>query len=273
MSTTQQTARRVSRSDGYGRFTRFYETPDGGRYPSVTAILGAIAKPALVGWAAKTEREMVLRAAGDLWEDVAAVGPKMSRAAYLATLEKRLGTTKAHVKATTAAADIGSEAHSMIEWTLKQELQQHAGGEPKLQDKALWAFMAWEDWRKQANLVPLAIEQTVWSSKHGYAGTMDLYAEMDLPTGGRGRVVIDWKTGKGIYPESSLQNAAYVEALIEMGHAERPVSGLVVRLPKVETDPAFEVRFIPYEEQAALLKVFLNTLQLWRWLDGGKEAA
>jgi hypothetical protein len=263
---TTATAKRVSRADGYGRSTRFYETPDGGRYPSVTAILGAIAKPALIGWAAKTEREMVMRAAGDLWEDVPA-GQKMSRMAYMATLEQRLGKTKAHVKQMSAAADIGSEAHSMVEWTLRGELQQAAGLEPKIGEKSLWAFMAWEDWRKQANLVPIAIEQTVWSNKHGYAGTMDLYAEMDLPTGGRGRVVIDWKTGKGIYPESSLQNAAYVEALMEMGHAERPVAGMVVRLPKVETDPEFEVKFIPYEEQTPLLKVFLNVLQLWKWLD------
>lgn len=271
MATATATAKRVSRADGYGRFTRFYETPDGGRYPSVTAILGAINKPALVNWAAKTEREMVLRAAGDLWEDLPVTTPKMSKAGYLATLDGRIGKVKAHTKELAKATDIGSEAHALIEWTLRSELKQAVGPEPRISDKAQWAFMAWEDWRKQANLVPLAVEQMVWSSTHGYAGTMDLYCELDLPTGGRGRVVTDWKTGKGIYAESSLQNAAYVHALMEMGQAARPVAGLVVRLPKVESDPEFEVKFIPYEEQTPLLKTFLHTLELWRWMDGAAK--
>lgn len=268
MATTTAAARRTSRADGYGRFTRFYETPDGGRYPSVTAILGAIGKPALINWAAKTEREMVLRAAADLWDDLPVTTPKMGRTAYLATLDGRIGKTKAHVKELAKAADIGTEAHALIEWTLRSELKQAVGPEPRVSDKAQWAFMAWEDWRKQANLVPLAVEQTVWSNKYGYAGTMDLYCELDLPSGGRGRVVTDWKTGKGIYAESSLQNAAYVHAMIEMGHAERPVSGLIVRIPKVESDPDFEVKFIPAADQTPLLKVFLNVLELWKWLDG-----
>jgi hypothetical protein len=264
MATTA--ARRVSRNDGYGRFTRFYETPDGGRYPSVTAILGAINKPALVNWAAKTEREMVIRAAADLWEDVP-TAPKMTRMAYIATLDGRIGKEKAHTKALTAAADIGSQAHAMAEWTLRRELKQEAGPEPKLSDKALWAFMAWEDWRKQANLVPLAIEQMVWSNAHGYAGTLDLYAELDIPGGKRGRCLIDFKTGKAIYKEASLQISAYAEALIEMGHAERPVHGMVVRLPKVESDPNFETKFVPQEEITSHLKTFVHVLELWRWMD------
>ena len=232
----------------------------------MTAILNAINKPALINWAAKTEREMVIRAAADLWED-APETPKMSRVAFLATLDSRIGKEKAHTKALSVAADIGSQAHGMVEWTFRKELKQAVAPEPKLTDKALWAFMAWEDWRKQANLVPLAIEQMVWSSKYGYAGTLDLYAELDLPTGGRGRCLIDFKTGKAIYSEASLQISAYAEALIEMGHAERPVHGMVVRLPKLESDPHFETKFIPQEQITEHQKTFVHVLALWRWLD------
>jgi hypothetical protein len=260
------TANRVSRDDGWGRSTRFYETPDGNRLPSVTSILGVIAKPALINWAAKREREMVIAAAADLFEDLP-IGPKMSRTAYLSTLDKRIGNTKAHTKELEKAGDIGTQAHAKIEWTLRKELKLVVGEEPRLSEAAEWAFMAWEDWRKASNLVPLHIEQTVWSSRMGYAGTMDLHCEIDLPTGGRGRVVADWKTGKGIYGEALLQNAAYVEAMIEMGHAERPTHGLIVRLPKVQTDPEFEVKFIPATDHPALLKAFLNALELWRWQD------
>ena len=269
MATLSLVPKRVPRNDGYGRSTRFYECPDGGIYPSVTAVLQAIAKPALINWAAKTEREMVIRAAGDLWEDLPITTPKMGRMAFIATLDNRIGKTKAHAKELAKAADIGSEAHAYIEWSLRRELKQAVGPEPRISDKALWAFMAWQDWRKATNLVPLAIEQTVWSGKHGYAGTMDLYAETDLPTGGRGRVLVDFKTGKAIYKEASLQIAAYTEALIEMGHAERPIHGMVVRLPKIEDDPNFEVKFIPQQEITRLQKVFLHVLDTWRWMDEG----
>ena len=60
------TSTRASRDDGYGRSTRFYTLPDGETsYPSVTSILSAVNKPALVPWAAKVEREAVMGAAGN----------------------------------------------------------------------------------------------------------------------------------------------------------------------------------------------------------------
>ena len=256
---------RVTRNDGYGRSSRFYDVEDK-RLPSVTTILQAVNKPALVNWAAKTEREMVITAAADLYEDLPLAAPRMKRMAYLSTLQGRLGTTKAHAKELQKAADIGSAAHAKIEWTLRRDMGQMVGPEPVLSEKALWAFMAWEDWRKAANLSVALVEQTVYSVQHGYAGTMDWTGEIDHE-GQRLQVLGDWKTSKGIWPEMLLQNAAYVHALIEMGQATPPISGCLVRLPKVETDPAFEVRIIPADTQRALLKVFLATLDLWKWLD------
>lgn len=255
---------RVARADGYGRSTRFYEV-DGVNLPSVTSILSVIAKPALINWAAKTERELVSRVSAELLEDLPKGMGRPERIQWLSLLEQRLGKAKAHEKELTKASDIGSQAHKKIEWTLLRELKIDSGPEPALSDPAQWAFMAWEDWRKQANLVPILVEQTIYSLKHAYAGTLDLYCEIDIPTGGRGKVVVDWKTGKAIYDEALLQNVGYIEALIEMGHAERPTHGMIVRLPKVETDPAFEVKFIDAKEQAGLLKGFLAALALWRW--------
>lgn len=256
-------AQRVSRDDGYGRSTRFYNV-EGVQYPSVTSILSAVAKPALVPWAAKTEREAVLRAAADLWEDLPIVSPRLSRSAYLSTLERRVGKEKAHAKASAKAMDIGSEAHGRIEWQLRTDLGQKPGPQPEISEKALWAFMAYEDWRLQAGITPLLIEQTVWSNTHQYAGTMDLYCRLEH----QGiNAVADWKTAKGIYPEMFLQVVAYAQALIEMGHAEPPVAGLIVRLPKVETDPGFEARLIPPEMHPKIFQVFLSVLELWKWLD------
>jgi len=235
---------------------RFYEV-DGEKLPSVTHILSVIGKPALVHWAANQERLMVTEAAADLYEDLAAITKPMPRTAYITTLQGRIGKTKAHQKELAKASDIGTQVHALIEWRLRQSLGQALGPEPRVVDDAQWAYMAYEDWSKSVHLQPRFVEQTVYSRVHGYAGTMDLLAEVD----GQQRLV-DFKTGKAIYPESFLQSAAYQVAMSEMGH-DRPVGGLIVRLPKNQDDPAFEVAEVPPVE--VLFPVFLAVKDVWKW--------
>src|SRR3990167_875571 len=105
--------RRYERQGAFGQATRFYET-EGKKVPSVTSILSAIAKPALVPWAAKLEREAVVRAAAELYADLPLNTPRMNKTAYVSTLERRLGGVKEHIKALAAAADIGSAVHNRI---------------------------------------------------------------------------------------------------------------------------------------------------------------
>jgi hypothetical protein len=73
---------------------------------------------------------------------------------------------------------------------------------------------------------------------------------------------VDFKTGRSIYPEATLQAAAYITALKEMGHG-RPDGGLIVRLPKVTTDPAFEVCVVP--NARTLMPAFLAARALFDW--------
>lgn len=264
MSPTVQTYSVPTRVEVNGR--RFYRLPeDDALMPGVTTVLGAIGKPALVNWSANVERELVIEAAGNLWEDVPLGPKKMSRTAYIATLQSRIGKEKAHKKALTKAAEIGQQTHGLIEWNFRKELGQTVGPEPRISDKALWAFMVYEDWRKSVALTPLRIEQMIWSRRYQYAGTMDFLARIDLPDHGACTVLGDFKTGKAIYAEALLQQAAYVQALIEMGHATPPVHGLIVRLPKVETDPEPEVTLIPWEHQGQLFEIFLAVKALWWW--------
>lgn len=249
------------------RSGRFYTLPDGTKLPSVTSILSSIAKLALVNWAAKTERDMVCQAAANLYEDLPVASPKMARAVYLSSLDARIGKQKAFQKELAKASEIGTQTHALIEWNLRKSLGQTVGPEPTIDAKGLWAFMAYEDWHKASGFTPQFIEQTVWSTQHGYAGTMDWFGLVEtVPTLG------DFKTGKAIYAESLLQNAAYVHALIEMGFATPPVQGCIVRLPKNETDPAFEVRLIPWEAHEALLKTFLAAKVLWEWQQEDSKA-
>jgi hypothetical protein len=244
---------------------RFYEiVPDGILLPSVTNLLSVIGKPAVINWAAKVAQETTVEAAANLWEDIPTGPKKMSRTAYVATLTERIGKTKAHVRELAKAAEIGSQVHALIEWNLRRELGQEVGPEPVIKDAALWAFMVWEEWRKTVRLKPLAVEQVVWSRQYRYAGTLDLLATLDGPDG-KVTTVLDWKTGKAIYGEAKLQNAAYVQAAIEMGHAAPPIQGCVVRLPKVETDPSPEMLLIPPDAQPGLFGVFRHVQALWEW--------
>ena len=89
----------------------------------------------------------------------------------------------------------------------------------------------------------------------GYAGTLDLYARVEgIPT------VLDWKTGRAIYAEALLQNVAYRHAARRLGMPSS--QGLIVRLPKLLNDPAWEVMAVP---DAIPLSDFLAALRLWRW--------
>ena len=77
---------------------------------------------------------------------------------------------------------------------------------------------------------PLMVEFTVVSHKYGYAGTADLLAEVNGVL-----TLVDWKTGKSVYREAHLQNAAYRQAVREMGLGD-PQQGLILRLPKSTED-------------------------------------
>jgi hypothetical protein len=258
MSLFEQPKKRENRAGA-----RWYNI-DGVEYPSVTTILSVIAKPALIAWSAKVEREMVMSASAQLYQDIIGT-PKMSKEAFLTSLSMRLGNMKAHRKIAQKASEIGAQAHRLIDWNLRASLMQKVGPPPKISDAAQWAFMAWEDWKKSVKLKPIYMEQTVYSKLYGYAGTMDLYAEVD------GKLsVIDWKSGKAIYPEASLQNAPYRAALREMGHGD-PEQGIIVRLPKNVEDPEFEVKIIE-EPESDLMDTFLHTMEVWKWNQKGEEA-
>jgi hypothetical protein len=241
-------------------------TLDGGQevfLPRVTSILGVISKPALVNWASKTEREFVKGVSADLYDDLKGT-PPMSREGWLTSIDARLGKEKAHQREMAKAQEIGSQAHKLIEWNIRKRLGQVPGPEPRVTDKALWAFMAWETWADSVSFEPILVEQRIYSLKYGYAGTLDLLAKIDGKL-----MILDWKTGKAIYEESLLQNAAYQVALEEMGHGKAE-GGLIVRLPKVETDPEFEVREVPPRDD--LFPVFLHAIELYRWQKKNDEA-
>ena len=233
---------------------RFYWI-NGRQLPSVTTILEVIAKPALGPWYAKEERRHLETA---LLEVLVRPGPA-DREAYKAfVLEQLAGAitgVKAADRAREQAATIGTAVHAGIEWELRTRLGEDPGPAPALPDAAAWAVESWKDWARSVALEPLALERVVHCEDCGYAGTMDLYARVrGIPT------VLDWKTGRAIYPEAFLQNVAYRHAAAGLGMPAE--QGMVVRLPKRLDDPAWEAMAVP---DTITMDEFVAALRLWQW--------
>jgi len=229
---------------------RFY-TINGRPLPSVTTIVDVIAKPALAPWYAKQERRYFEAAMLEVLSKPGARDPEY----VLAAVVDAVGGVKAADREKQRAATIGTAIHAGIEWQLRTRLGEDAGPEPVLPDAAVWAVESWKDWAKTIALKPLAIERTVYCEACGYAGTLDLYARVEGAL-----TILDWKSGRAIYPEAFLQNVAYRHAAARQGLPS--AQGLIVRVPKLVEDPAWEVMAVP---ETLVLDDFLAAARLWRW--------
>lgn len=248
---------------------------EGGDAPSVTTVLGALAKPALIGWAAREERKMVAAIAGRLYQKLdEVVGEPIPSEKFAEMLMEEAGKP-ANRQLLEKASNVGTQVHKRIEWTFKGELGiEREAEEPQFTSKqAERAWERWKEWRAQVKLKPRAIEKRLFSTLFGFGGTLDLLAEMEIPVGDGSPemktvwVVADFKTGKHIYTESFLQNIAYRMALKEEGiHVSH---GVIVRLPKYEEDPEFDAKMVPDDPQLAV--VFLALVIVYRWWVEQKE--
>jgi len=239
---------------------RYYTLPDGELAVSVTTILKAIGKPQLIDWAARQERELVVATSIQAFDraETAWMFEQYLRAA--------LPNERAHKSILTNAGNLGSQVHNLIEWNIRNSFGQALTPQPHLDGPAVYAFAAYEAWRVNTRFEPLLIEQQVWSRTHGYAGTMDVFGNVNGAP-----VILDWKTSSAIQDEYALQLAAYRHALIEMGHASGRIGGVIVRLPKTQTDQ-LEVRTWTPEELDEAFEVFLCVRRLHRYLFESKPS-
>jgi len=217
----------------------------------VTTILDIIAKPGLAPWYAKEERRYFEAAMLEVLSKPSARDPEY----VLSAVAEAVTGVKAADREKQKAAAIGTAVHAGIEWALRRHLGEDAGPEPRLPEAATWAVESWRDWARSVELEPLAIERTVYCEACGYAGTLDLYARV-----GGVLTILDWKSGKAIYPEAFLQNVAYRHAARRRGLPSE--QGLIVRLPKLIEDPAWEVMLVP---ETVTMADFRAAASLWRW--------
>lgn len=132
-------------------------------------------------------------------------------------------------------ADIGTLAHKMIlDYFNKADTDttDYSKSQIDLAENCLLSF--WE-WEKQHTIEVIMAEAQLVSSL-GYGGTIDCYCKLDgIDT------LLDFKTGKAIYPEMFYQLAAYKQLLDE----DNRIVGMtrILRIGRDE-DEGFEERLV-----------------------------
>ena len=114
-----------------------------------------------------------------------------------------------------AAAELGTDVHDEAERLVLQQAREGArlyiaSGVLPTWDDRLAPHMAsftrfLEDWHPEY----LATELTVFNRTQGYAGTLDAIMRITFPDGRSLVVLVDYKSGRAIYPEVALQLASY----------------------------------------------------------------
>lgn len=130
------------------------------------------------------------------------------------------------------ALDIGTLTHALIESDGAVDLE---GVDPKVASAARDAYERFREWREIVGLEIVEREVQLVCEDLRVGGTVDTIALV-----GGVRVLIDWKTSKGIYPEHVAQLGAYA-LLWRNVRGEAIEHAGVLRLAKEPDDP------IPFE--------------------------
>lgn len=191
--------------------SRFYVHPESGdKVPGVTSVLNMIPKPFLKAWGEKLVATEAVEGLAN-WQPLAERDPQAA-IDYLKQTPRR--TTK-------EAADIGTAAHGIFESL--------ALGEPlgNITDALLPYAAQFSNFLDTVQPEYLATEDTVWSEKHGYAGSFDALMRIQGE-----RCWADNKTTRsGVYPEVALQLSAY-------SHADYILDGETGEQQLMSPDPA-----------------------------------
>ena len=218
---------------------------DGKPLTGVTTILSVIAKPALVGWAARMATERV----AELWE------PERE---YKEEEIKSIldDAVNAHKRKKEKAAEQGTDIHSWIEDLIKASIGNTPKPDLPTDEIAREQAEQFIQWEQRNNVRWLESEKKMYSRKHWIAGTCDAVAIID----GK-KYVVDIKTMAKIWDRTPfLQMAGYRLMLEEMGEKEFEGS-LVLLLPKGGT---MEEKY-SYDLEGDM-RGFTSALELYRTL-------
>lgn len=176
-----------------------YKLKDGKRVPGVTTLIGVLNKPALVKWANNLGLQGI------------------DSTSYVDNL-----------------AQTGTLAHEMILAYLKKEevdTSEYTGSQVEMAQNSFASYLGWA---RHYTVEPILVETPMVSEQHRYGGTPDLLANVDGVS-----TLLDFKTGKALYPEHNIQVAAYRQMIIEQDFAVDEVK--ILRIGREESE-GFEVK-------------------------------
>ena len=228
--------------------------------PSVTTVLGMKDKSkVLLPWAVDKMAERTLKLVGDAQID------KNMLTSILDVAKDSYNSHKQN------AAEIGSLVHRTLEKILLHRVGMSEAPTLPLQPDTLLAPNLTADMVEAANrsidagvgffdehqIEVLQAEAPRWSPTYGYIGTGDLIARVDGELS-----ILDYKSGKHIYPEYFLQTAAY-QAAYEEEHEEKIQRRWIVNVSRDTGKLQVETRDnSTFDEDFG---TFLALLRVFRW--------
>jgi hypothetical protein len=163
--------------------------------------------------------------------------------------------------------DLGTTVHHLFELTLKGESFNLGNYEAEIRED----LDLFDEFQINTCIEPEALEQRVWSNKHGYAGTADYIGNYKSYTDylvrghkakftKESRVLGDWKTSADIYQQYWLQMAAYVVAFEELT-GEKLDGAFIAQF----RNGKIRVKEMTYDELMVEFKGYLHALGLYNW--------
>jgi hypothetical protein len=245
---------------------RFYVDPTTGtKVPGVTSVMQNLPKPFLKPWGEKLAAEFAVN-------NIDTVTSLVNSGDESAAVDLVKGAARRY---TTQAAQRGDEVHTMFEAMALGQTVQAASDELRVYQGHITEFF---------NVVKPKfrhVEATVWSEQHGYAGSFDWLADVEID-GELVTVIGDTKTTKpgpnGPHEEVALQLSAYARAdYLMLG------DGTKVDMPKIDAGAVFHVRsegwtFRPINigddvfQTFLGLRAFFEVQQQWNEWEAGAKA-
>ena len=252
----------------FNKEEHYYEL-DGKRMYGITSILGVIAKPALIPWAAGEVVKYIEKNSITLKKflseletnpkiEITNLKEKIDEDILLVNSEILAEAKVAHRKKKESAGEKGTDTHSLIEDYIKLMITDQDGVAKSItnghDNPMVEHFIQWAVKNKVKFLVS---EKQLYSELAWTAGTCDMTFEQD----GK-KYVGDIKTSSAIYPEHFYQTAAYRMMLEEMGETDF-VGSVIIRIGK---DGKFnEDKDVKYRyDHETDLKAFLGALAIFK---------
>lgn len=177
----------------------------------------------------------------------------------------------------TAAGEKGSKVHLAIEAILRGEevridscfMNKNTGKEEELTLEESDCILSFVRWFNEAKPEVIASERTVFSTEHGYAGTIDFIAKI-----GEEYWIIDFKTSQQVWPSHELQLAAYKNALRYKENCPEAIMHIApseMKLAVLQVGYRKNKNGYKWNEIEDRFNLFLAAKEIWQYEHSGEQ--